>query len=439
MERKDHLGLAYSGASPAALDDYLKALSSFYCYVGDPISLLSRATADSPQFVMAHLLNGYLHLIGSNAEAQAVSRASHAAASTLPMNAREVAHVHALGLLLQNRLWDASRAYEDLLVQWPLDALALQVAQIVDFLVGDSRMLRDRAGRVMPLWSRDMPDYHAVLAGAAFGLEETGQYGRAEAAGLEALEVEPRNTWATHAVAHVFEMENRRREGAAWMAATEANWAPDSFFAVHNWWHRGLFHLGLGEVDETLRIYDQHIYGTPSPMQFDMVDASAMLWRLMLKGVEPGGRWEAIADGWEADVASWGGVSTYPFNDFHAMLAFTGSGRTHAARELLETQARGLEVPGDGPMLLSEVGIPATRAIHAFGEGRYGECVELLRPVRNRAARFGGSHAQRDLIDQTLIEAARRDGQADLVAALEAERGYAKPEGAEVEVYSRAA
>ena len=72
-------------------------------------------------------------------------------------------------------------------------------------------------------------------------------------------------------------------------------------------------------------------------------------------------------------------------------------------------------------------------------EGRYGECVELLRPVRNRAARFGGSHAQRDLIDQTLIEAARRDGQNGLVTALEAERGYAKPEGAEAEVYSRAA
>ena len=90
-------------------------------------------------------------------------------------------------------------------------------------------------------------------------------------------------------------------------------------------------------------------------------------------------------------------------------------------------------------MMIRDVGGPATLAIRAFGEGRYGDCVDLLRTVRNRAGRFGGSHAQRDLLDLTLIEAARRDGQGALVEALEAERGYAKPEGAEVEVYGQAA
>jgi hypothetical protein len=63
----------------------------------------------------------------------------------------------------------------------------------------------------------------------------------------------------------------------------------------------------------------------------------------------------------------------------------------------------------------------------------------LLRPVRNRAARIGGSHAQGDLIDLTLIEAARRDGQGALVEALEAERAFAKPEGCEAVGWRRAA
>ncbi len=335
MEKRDHHGLAYSGASAAALDDYLKAAADFYCYVGDPLARLESALQDSPQFVMAHVLKAYLCLIGSNAEAQAVSAAALASAAELPMNQRERAHVRALCLLLENRLWDAARVFEDLLGDHPLDVVGLQVAQIVDFLVGDSRMIRDRAGRVMPHWSRDMPDYHAVLAGAAFGLEETGQYGRAEAAGLEALELEPRNGWATHAVAHVFEMENRRREGAAWMKKTQANWATDSFFAVHNWWHLALFHLGLGDTEEVLDLYDGPIFGTPSAMQFDMVDASALLWRLHLKGVDVGGRWQAIADGWQADAPA----GDYPFNDFHAMLAFAGAGRDEAARALLARQA----------------------------------------------------------------------------------------------------
>ncbi len=66
-------------------------------------------------------------------------------------------------------------------------------------------------------------------------------------------------------------------------------------------------------------------------------------------------------------------------------------------------------------------------AIHAYGQGDYARTVELLRDVRSRAHRFGGSNAQRDLIDQTLIEAARRDGQKDLSWTLIAEREAAKP------------
>ena len=428
--KKDQLSLSYSNASGAALDDYLAALDSFYCYVGDTITPLDRAIADSPGFTMAYVLKAYLHLIGSNAEAQQVSAQCHAEALTLEKNDRERMHVRALGLMLENRLWEAARAFEDLLVDYPLDGLALQVGAVVDFLVGDSRMLRDRVGRLLPEWSPDMRGYHAVLANGAFGLEETGQYARAEAMGREALAFEPRNTWATHAVAHVLEMENRRREGVAFMQGTVDNWAPDSFFAVHNWWHLALFHLGLDEIDEVLKLYDGPIYGTASPMQFDMVDASALLWRLHLRGVDVGNRWQAIADAWEADLRQ-NPESAYPFNDFHRMMAFVGADRDAAALETLAAQDRGLKLGGDGPMMLRDVGQPLTLGVRAFGEGRYRDCVELLRPVRNRAARFGGSHAQRDLIDLTLIEAARRDGQRNLVTALGAERGFAKPEADE--------
>jgi len=439
--KKDQLGLSYSGVGSAqALDDYLAALDSYYGYIGDYIALVDRALADSPQFVMAHLLKAYMVLIGSNAEMVAVSAHHHAAAAALPMNDRERMHVRALGLALENRLWESARAFEDLSVDYPLDGLALHVGAVVDYLIGDSRMLRDRIGRAMPDWSPDMHGYHGLLGSAAFGLEETGQYARAEAMGLEALAFEPRNGWATHAVAHVFEMENRRREGAVWMRSRLDDWSKESGIAVHNWWHLALFHLGLGETDEVLKLYDGPIFGTPSAFQFDMVDASALLWRLQLKGVDVGGRWHAIADAWEKDVGV-GGESTFPFNDWHAMMAFVGAGRDEAAVELLAAQGRGVAAAeGDGPMMLREVGQPVTLAVRAFGEGRYRDCVELLRPVRNRAHRFGGSHAQRDLIDQTLIEAARRDGQRNLVIALEAERGFAKPEADDVTaMLSRAA
>ena len=104
------------------------------------------------------------------------------------------------------------------------------------------------------------------------------------------------------------------------------------------------------------------------------------------------------------------------------MMAFACAGRDDLAQQLLAAQARALHAPGDNAGFLRDVGADTTRAVLAFVQGRHGECVQLLRPLRSRAHRFGGSHAQRDLIDLTLIEAAARDGQQLLAEALRSER-----------------
>jgi len=192
---------------------------------------------------------------------------------------------------------------------------------------------------------------------------------------------------------------------------------------VHNWWHLALYHLDLGEIDEVLALYDGPVYGKRSTVILEMIDASAMLWRLKLRGIDVSNRWEALADNW-APVATAG---NYAFNDMHAMMAFVGSGRSRAADAVLEAQAAALERGGDNVAFISEVGRPATQAIKAFGDGNYGKTVQLLRPIRNYAHRFGGSHAQRDLLDLTLIEAALRGGETRLASALITERVAAKP------------
>lgn len=435
MQLKDQAGLAYSGASRAALDAYLTALDEFHSFIDDPLTRLEAAIADSPRFVMAHVLKTYMCLLGTNAATQAIGVAAFEIAAGLDADDRERGHRKAITLLLQNSLIDAARVLEDIALAWPADALALQVGQLLDLLIGDSRMLRDRIGRALPSWSREMPGYHAVLGMAAFGLEEMGDYARAEAAGLEALSLNRRNTWATHAVAHVFEMQDRRAEGVCWMRATEGDWGKDSSFAVHNWWHLALFHLGQDQVEEVLRLYDGPIYGAASDFEFDMVDASALLWRLHLRGVDLGDRWDALADNWEGRMHA----SNYGFSDAHAAMAFVGAGRRESTVILQHAQAHALNGEDDNVMFVGEVGGPVVRALAAFGEARYGDCIELLRPVRNRAARFGGSHAQRDLIDLTLLEAARRDGQEALFKGLYAERAHARPGPVTADPLSRAA
>lgn len=312
---------------------------------------------------------------------------------------------------------------EDLAIANPRDGLALQVGHLIDFLVGDSRMLRDRIGRALPSWSPTAPGYHAVLGMHAFGLEESGQYGRAEEAARRSLDLNPRNGWSWHAVAHVMEMQDRRRDGVAWFRGDLPAWTGDSFFQVHNWWHLALFHLGLGEVDEVLALYDGPIWGAKSEMAFDMVDAAALLWRLHLRGVDLGERWAPLADAYEAKIDK----GTYAFDDAHAMMAFVGAGRTEAARALLDLQRQLLAGDRDNAGFVRDVGLPVMEALHAFGEGRYALTLDRLRDVRSRAARFGGSHAQRDVIDLTIIEAAARNGDLPLRDALLAERANALP------------
>lgn len=410
-----------TGASAAALDLYETVLAGHQCFIGEPVRGLRAALADSPDFVMAHVFLGYLHAAGTDAAPLPVALDCHAKALALPANDREAGHVAALGHMARGEIAAAARVLADVSAAYPRDALALQIGQLLDFLRGDARMLRDRIGAALPHWNETMPGYHAVLGLHAFGLEETGHYAAAEATGRRAIEIEPRNGWAQHAVAHVLEMQNRREAGVAWMREDLARWTGDSYFQVHNWWHLALFHLGLGDTDAALALYDDPIWGDRSELAYNMVDASALLWRLHLMGVDVGDRWSELAARWEPAVAE----SLYAFNDAHAAMAFVGAGRTDAVAALREAQARAIAAGGDNAAFV-QVAEPVVRGLAAFGEGDWRGVLAALRPVRDVAHRFGGSHAQRDVIDLTLVEAARRAGDHGLVAALEADRAAAR-------------
>ena len=415
---KDAVGYELSGANGASADALEQGLHEFRCYIGDPVSTADRALSRSPELVMGHAFKAYLHLLGTEPAGLPVAREAHAAASALPANDRERRHLAAIGHLNAGQWRAAGLALEDLSIEYPRDGLALQAGHMIDFFTGDSRMLRDRIARALPAWNISLPGYHALLGMHAFGLEETGDYARAEAQGRMSVELEPRDTWGKHSVAHVMEMQGRRRDGIAWMRTDPEAWSRDSFFAVHNWWHTALFHLGLDEIDEVLALYDGPIYGHASKVVLEMIDASAMLWRLHLRGINVRNRWETLARNWEEA----GDAGSYAFNDMHAMMAYVGAGRHKAAEAVLEAQAAALGSAGDNAEFTREVGSAATRAIRAFGDGNYAETVRLLRPIRHRSHRFGGSHAQRDLIDLTLIVAASRAGQNRLATALLAER-----------------
>ena len=315
---------------------------------------------------------------------------------------------------------------EDVTIEYPRDLLALQVGHQIDFFSGDARMLRDRIARALPAWSPDMPGYHAVLGMHAFGLEETGDYAAAERAGRRAVELEPRDGWAQHAVAHVMEMQGRQRDGIAWMRGNmpTAGRARASSPCTTGGTSRSIISISARST-RCSRCSTGRSTARARASSSSMIDASALLWRLHLRGIDVGDRWQPLADAWEP-VADAG---NYAFNDVHAMMAFVGAGRPDlGAATCCEAQDAAMAAAGDNATFTREVGRPVALAIKAFGDGNYAEMrAAACASVRNIAHRFGGSHAQRDLLDLTLIEAALRDGQQALAAALAAERAAVRP------------
>jgi tetratricopeptide (TPR) repeat protein len=423
MNLVDATGHRVSGANDASLEAFEQAARELLCMVDDPLASVEQAIAASPEMTMAHVLKAWLNLLGTEPAGVPAARMALAAAAALPADARERGHIDAACALAAGHWRQAALRLEDLSLAHPRDTLALQVGHQLDFFLGDSRMLRDRIARALPAWDAGVSGWHALLGMHAFGLEESGDYDAAEAQGRRSVELQPRDSWGWHAVAHVHEMRHRPRDGIAWLQPHSGQWAPGSFLGCHNWWHLALYHLELDDTAEVLRLYDTAIGGTGSAVVLDMVDASAMLWRLALRGVDVGERWQPLAERWAplAD-AGW-----YAFNDLHAMLAFVGADCGAAQRSLLDAQRRVIAEDGDNAMFTREVGHPAARAAQAFGQRDYAKAATLLRGIRSGAHRFGGSHAQRDLIDLTLLEAALRSGQRGLALGLAAERHALRP------------
>lgn len=419
-----------SHATPEALEAFEKALLEFQTYSGDPIATLDAALEHEPDFVLGHLAKA--GLLMTTTESRFASAAMEALVEAEKRigraNDREKALAAATRSLVQMDFPAASTTIDEMLVEYPRDAFALQLGHTFDFMLGNALNLRNRVTRVLPHWSPAVPGYSYVLGMHAFGLEECNQYREAEQAARTALSIQPRDGWAVHALAHVLEMQGRVGEGIHEMELRENDWSDAAMLAPHNWWHLGLFYLDRGNVARVLEIYDKGVFVEPRDLTLIQLDCTAMLWRLFVLGYEYGDRMERQAELWESKIDVEAG--NYAFSDTHAMMAFAATGREDAAAALLKKMAEIANGEGMSAMMAREVGLNAAGAMLAFAQQDYARVIELLMPVRDISNRFGGSHAQRDVLTLTLIEAAIRGNCQSLARHLLAERTVAKPASA---------
>ncbi|GAA3491496.1 tetratricopeptide repeat protein [Streptomyces cremeus] len=416
--------------TPEAAEHLEQALDALLFFRPEVVGHTADALRASPRSPVAHALSAYLAALGTEEKDAAAARGPYArfraALDASALTPRERLHLAAAGACLDGDLHGAARVLDELSVGWPCDALALLAGHQLDFLTGDAGRLRDRIGGALSAWDEEDPHYGPLRGMYAFGLEESGHYEQAEEAGLDALARNPRDVWGVHGVAHTFEMRGRFAEGIGFLDARAADWTTGNFLTVHNWWHYALFALEADDTARVLDVYDSSVHPPDAPpLAMQLLDASALLWRLLLAGHDVSARWERLAGDWAGRADG----PHYAFNDMHVVMAYVGAGRVGDAERLVADRRRWLATApsSSNRAMTAAVGLPVCEALLAYGTGRDQRAIDLLLPLRHRLASFGGSHAQRDAVHKTLLEAALRAGRHDLARTLLSERIALRP------------
>ncbi|MFB9904164.1 tetratricopeptide repeat protein [Allokutzneria oryzae] len=429
--RHDQHGVPLNAATAAAVDELDRAVDALLHFRSDVGDLAERVVAEDPTLPLGNALRVYLAVLSTDPQHLPVVADEfakfHSVVDPSVLTAGERTHLRAATRLLEGDLSAAGQLLAEASAAQPRDALALAFGHQIDFLTGDAVSLRDRVGGAMPAWSEADPHYANLLGMYAFGLEECGHWDQAEQVGLRAMALDSADVWSIHAVGHANEMRSRFSAGITLFDRRREDWDTDNLLRVHIWWHYCLFLLEAGQPDRALEIYDTVLAPTGSESIRDVVNAASLLWRLYLDGAHDVSRWGDLARTWPPRMAT----PFSAFNDMHAVMCYVGAGEDAAAEQLIAERRRYVtESPAHvtNAAQTARVGLPVCEAILAFGRQRYAEAVDLLWPLRRRVHEFGGSHAQRDVVQRTLVEAAVRANRTDQARLLVSERVSLRPD-----------
>lgn len=414
----DSRGLNVTASNSTAVELLDSAISAYLGMRKDTAGKCASVVESDPYCVMGLCLSGYLSMHACSREgatkAEQFLRQALVAADEADASAPERLHVSALEAWYKGDLVAAVEAWERILVHFPLDVLALRLAQFLTSYLGQSKGIRDSVARVFPAWNESTRDYGFVLSCYAYGLEENGEFERAEYFGRRALEMNPQDLWGTHAVAHVMEMQGRVQEGVQWIRSAEKHWQDCGNFVNHLWWHCALLHLAAGKYDDALELYDQKVRAEGSDEYLDLANAAALLWRLEQADVSVGKRWGELAK----RVVQHLDEQFFVFVDLHKLIAIAANSPWHA-QDFLESCLRyASDLNCTEAQVMRDVGLPIAKAIIAHRNQAYGDAANLLLTVKDLVHRIGGSHAQRDLFDQMLIDSVLRAGRLSLARSL---------------------
>ena len=400
---KDQYDNAVSTSSPEARDYYVDAVDRVLAGQAGIVDAFENAVTADPGFALGYAGLARGHQFGGNLPAAKVAL-QKARELNHGLDAREQSHLHALGLLLDGKGAEAYLAIRTHVDTYPRDALIAQTCSSVFGLIGFSGK-PGREAEMLAYNAALLPHYGEdwwCLSQYAFGLCETGNLDKASDIIDQSLALNPQNANAAHVRSHVYYESGETRLGIDFLTNWLKTYDRGAYLHGHLSWHAALWSLELGDVDDMWHRLKTDIQpGVSQGLPINVLtDTASLLYRAELAGV-------LVADAYWTEISQYAQQlfpkTTLGFVDFHAALVHAMAGEVEALENIIESP---------NP-LTGELVTAIARAYQAIAQQHWQEAIHLLTSSMADHARLGGSRAQRDILEFSLIGALLKLGWGD--------------------------
>jgi tetratricopeptide (TPR) repeat protein len=392
MPFTDRYGLTVTTESPAAFARFQDGMDRLLAYAPGAEDCFTEALEADDNLALAHVGRALLAAVQGDA---ATARAAAVRAREVVPGAtrRERQHVEAVGAFMTGETARGLERVDEHVRDFPRDAMLVNQASSAIALAGR----RDREAHRLAFLERLAPAYGEdwwFQSALSFTYHEVDRFEEARRLSERSLQQYPANASAAHNLAHIAFETLDIDAGAAFLDGWMAGYDRRAHFHCHLAWHQAMFALHEGRYAQALAIFERDILGSVN-RRSTMTDGSALLWRLHLDGRPERLPWRALAD-----IA--GSVSRpgYLFGEVHAALAYAASGDQAALDRLIDS-LRALDARGNP--IAGRVVLPLVQGTAAFAAGDHAGALACFEPVEPEIHRIGGSHAQWELFEETMV------------------------------------
>jgi len=402
--KQDRLGNGVTTASDATLAGVNDFIAGFLAYETKAANIIT-AAQNAPDDCLANAYAALFHLFLESRDAPglALPWLQKAEAAAPHASAREQLTTAIVRAWVDNDIPLVLRLSRQAAREYPRDLVVVKQAQYHCFNLGDCAGMLAAAEAVRDA-NADVPYMHGL---AAFGLEQCHLLDDAEAAARQAIAMLRKEPWAHHALAHVLLTRGRVEEGLDFLQDVSSTWTDlNSFMYTHNWWHLALFLINRGRYGEVLDIYDQHVWGIWKEYSQDQIGAVSLLMRLELAGCNVGNRWDDVSTYLKARVNDF----VQPFLTMQYLYGLARAGLPEADTLLENLRAFAAHAPALVRDVWCSVCLTACKGLLAHARGQWESAFQHMSQAAPRLLEVGGSHAQRALFDQILLDAMLKTG-----------------------------